>query len=314
MAVFGLQWGIIPIIIININNNGYDLFTPMWLMASYAQIGVALGVFLKTRNAQLKQLSLTSFVTGLFTGVTEPIIYGLLTKFKKLHISFIAAGAIAGAFVGMMGVKQYTFVFAGILNFPGFFGDTFVYYLIGMGIAIVLGAVFTYLIRFEDGEKGTDKNVVPKTEDEEMIYAPVAGELVRLEDVKDEVFSSRSMGDGAAVVPYDGKILAPSDGILSVVFPTKHAYGITTDHGTEILIHFGIDTVNLEGKGFRSNVKQEQPVKKGDLLGEADLGILEAEGYDTTVMVVVTEANSHQMKMIAEGGKVTNASVLLQMK
>lgn len=150
MAVFGLQWGIIPIIIINIANLGYDYFTPMWMMGPYAQVGIALAVFLKTKDVELKQLSLTGFLTGLFTGVTEPIIYGLLTKYKKLHIAFIVGGAVGGAFCGLMRVKVMAFLFAGILNFPGYFGDTFIYYVIAMLLSIGVAAAITFAIGYED--------------------------------------------------------------------------------------------------------------------------------------------------------------------
>lgn len=150
MAMFGLQWGIIPIILININNLGYDYFTPIWMMGPYAQIGASLAVFIKSKDTELKQLSLTGFLTGLFTGVTEPILYGLLTKFKRLNICVIIGGAIAGAFVGAMHTKVMSFLFAGILNFPGYFGPTFVYYIIGMVLAIGITCILALIIGYEN--------------------------------------------------------------------------------------------------------------------------------------------------------------------
>lgn len=153
MAMFGLQWGIIPIIVLNISNLGYDYFTPMWMMGPYAQVGVALGVFLVAKRAELKQLSLTGFLTGLFTGVTEPILYGLLTEYKKLNIYMIIGGAIGGAFVGITHTKVIAFLFAGILNFPGYFGPTFIYYLIGMVLAIGIACALVIIFGFEDKAK-----------------------------------------------------------------------------------------------------------------------------------------------------------------
>lgn len=303
LAIFGLQWGIIPIIIINITNKGFDYFTPMWLMATYSQIGLALGVLLKTKDTELRQLSFTSFLTGLFTGITEPIIYGLLTKFKKLHIPFITAGAVAGAFVGVMGVKQYTFVFAGILNFPGFFGKTFPFYIAGMILAIGIAAAMTCVIGFEENNKKAS---------EVILNSPVNGKLMELSEVKDEAFSSGSLGEGIAVVPVDGKLYAPVSGTVSAVYPTGHAYGITADSGAEILIHFGIDTVKLNGEGFKTKVKQGQRVKKGDLIGEADLSVLAQRHYDSTVMVVVANTNSFQVKQISDVKEVTNQAEVLK--
>ncbi|WP_409016386.1 beta-glucoside-specific PTS transporter subunit IIABC [Anaerostipes caccae] len=303
LAIFGLQWGIIPIIIINITNKGFDYFTPMWLMATYSQIGLALGVLLKTKDTELRQLSFTSFLTGLFTGITEPIIYGLLTKFKKLHIPFITAGAVAGAFVGVMGVKQYTFVFAGILNFPGFFGKTFPFYIAGMILAIGTAAAMTCVIGFEEKSEKTS---------EVILNSPVNGKLMELSEVRDEAFSSGSLGEGIAVVPVDGKLYAPVSGTVSAVYPTGHAYGITADSGAEILIHFGIDTVKLNGEGFKINVKQGQRIKKGDLMGEADLSVLAQRHYDSTVMVVVANTNSFQVKQISYVKEVTNQEEVLK--
>ncbi len=310
MAIFGLQWGIIPIIIINITNKGFDYFTPMWLMATYSQIGLALGVLLKTKNTELRQLSFTSFLTGLFTGITEPIIYGLLTKFKKLHIPFITAGAVAGAFVGVMGVKQYTFVFAGVLNFPGFFGKTFPFYIIGIILAIGIAAAMTYVIGFEENNKKTA--VIEDKSSEVILNSPVNGNLMELSEVKDEAFSSGSLGDGIAVIPDDGKLFAPVGGTVSAVYPTGHAYGITADSGAEILIHFGIDTVKLNGEGFKINVKQGQSVKKGDLMGEADLTTLVQKHYDPTVMVVVANSDSFHVNQIADVKEVTNQTEVLK--
>ncbi len=151
MAVFGLQWGVIPIIIYNIANIGYDYFTPMWMMGPYAQVGVALAVFfLAKKDAQLRQVSLTGFLTGLFTGITEPIIYGLLTRFKRLHIPFIVGGAVGGAICGIFRVKVYAFLFAGILNFPGYFGPTFVWYVVAMIAAIGVACALTFVLGYED--------------------------------------------------------------------------------------------------------------------------------------------------------------------
>ncbi len=151
MAVFGLQWGVIPIIIYNIANIGYDYFTPMWMMGPYAQVGIALAVFLMAKkDAQLRQVSLTGFLTGLFTGITEPIIYGLLTRFKKLHIPFIVGGAVGGAICGIFRVKVNAFLFAGILNFPGYFGPTFVWYVVAMVAAIGVACALTFVLGYED--------------------------------------------------------------------------------------------------------------------------------------------------------------------
>lgn len=156
LAMFGLQWGIIPILIMNISNQGFDYFTPMWVMANYAQIGVALAVAIRAKNAEFKELGVTSFVTGFFTGVTEPILYGILTRFLKLNVCVVIGGAVAGAFVGLMRTRAIAFLFAGVLNFPGYFGDTFVYYVIGMVLAIVISCASALVLGFRDKQSGAE--------------------------------------------------------------------------------------------------------------------------------------------------------------
>lgn len=156
LAMFGLQWGIIPILIMNISAQGFDYFTPMWVMACYAQIGVALAVAIRAKNAEFKELGVTSFVTGLFTGVTEPILYGILTRFLKLNVFVVLGGAVGGAFVGLMRTKAIAFLFAGVLNFPGYFGDTFPYYVIGMALAIGVSCISTLALGFRDAQSGSE--------------------------------------------------------------------------------------------------------------------------------------------------------------
>lgn len=153
MAMFGLQWGIIPIIIMNIANQGFDYFTPMWLMGCYGQMGVALGVFLRAKTAELKQLSLSSFLSGIFTGVTEPILYGILSKYIRLNLFVVIGGAIGGAVCGLMRVKAIAFLFAGVLNFPGYVGDTFVFYVISMALAVGISAGLTYVFGAKELER-----------------------------------------------------------------------------------------------------------------------------------------------------------------
>lgn len=156
LAMFGLQWGIIPIILINIANQGFDYFTPMWIMANYGQIGAALAMAIRAKNPEIKELSITGFLSGFFTGVTEPILYGILTRFIKLNVFVVIGGAVGGAFVGFMKVKAIQFLFAGVLNFPGYVGETFVPYLIGVALAIGVSAVLTLIFGFRDEQSGSE--------------------------------------------------------------------------------------------------------------------------------------------------------------
>lgn len=310
LAIFGLQWGIIPIIIMNINNVGFDLFTPMWLMATYSQVALALGVMIKSKHDKaIRQLAVSSFLTGILTGITEPIIYGLLTKYKRLHIPFIVAGAVSGGFVGAMGVKQYSFVFGGILNFPGFFGDTFPFYIAGIIIALVIGTVLVVVIGYEDKDSTTKKNL-HLINDVDFI-SPLEGEIIQLSEVKDEAFASGLMGDGLAIIPRKGIVVSPMDGIVAAVFPTGHAYGITCDNGAEVLIHIGFDTVKLGGKYFNVKVKVDQKVKKGEVLVEFDLDAIKQAGYDVTTPIIITNASEFNIKDKLQTGEVLSGNKLL---
>jgi len=187
---------------------------------------------------------------------------------------------------------------AGIIGFISFPPKYYLPFFISIAISIALGFILTYVYGMKFDKVTTTKKA-PQNDDkiiavaDEMVAAPVNGELIKLSDVNDQVFSAEIMGKGAAVKPTDGKVYAVADGVLTVAYETKHAYGIKTTDGAEVLIHLGIDTVNLKGKYFTTNVKQGYKVKKGDLLGTFDIEQIKDAGYDPTVMIVITNTMSY---------------------
>lgn len=302
LVIFGVHWGITPVTVGNYANLGYDTFTGLQASAVFSQAGAALGVFLKTKDKDMKGVSLSAAITGLF-GITEPAIYGVNLRLKKPMICGCIAGAAGGAIGGAFHAVSWGYNMPGIATLPAYFKaghmTQFIGLLISIGAAFVLGAVLTMVVGFEDNaqdEREADLQIssgaaVGQEEPDEKevkLLSPVKGEAVSLEMVKDEVFASKAIGDGLGIIPEDGKVYAPFDGTAAAVFPTGHAIGLKAANGLEVLIHMGIDTVHLNGKGFKSYIRQGDHVKKGDLLVEFDRDLIAGEGYDTTVVYIIS--------------------------
>lgn len=313
LVIFGVHWGITPVTVGNYANLGYDTFTGLQASAVFSQAGAALGVFLKTKDKDMKGVSLSAAVTGLF-GITEPAIYGVNLRLKKPMICGCVAGAVGGGIAGAFNAVSWGYNMPGIATLPAYFKaghmTQFTGLLISIVVAFVLGIVLTYIVGFDEDvpenaieeKSGAFSNQEKEETDSASILtesrtqgqriemgSPVKGRTIPLSQVKDEAFASAAMGDGLAILPSEGKIYAPLDGTAEAVFPTGHAVGLVTEAGREILIHIGIDTVQLDGKGFQAHVKQGDRVKKGDLLVEFDPELIRKEGYDPTVIYIITD-------------------------
>lgn len=284
LVMIGIHWGVVPIMVNNLATYGYDIIRPMVAAATFASAGAALGVFFRTKNKETKSLALSSLIPALLGGITEPIVYGLSVKYKKPLIAQIIAGAIAGAFMGAMKTKAIVYVFPALTTLPAFFGETFLIYCIGIAMAFFLSAILTYIL-------GLDEKIEEVKKEDEKLSSPVDGEVIQIESVKDPVFSTKAMGEGFAVIPKSNQIYAPISGVVETVFPTQHAIGIKGDNGLEVLVHIGINTVELNGKYFDISCVAGSRVTKGMIIGEVDFKALQAAGYDSTTMVVVTNGN-----------------------
>lgn len=328
LVIFGVHWGITPVTVGNYAALGYDTFTGLQASAVFSQAGAALGVFLKTKDKDMKGVSLSAAVTGLF-GITEPAIYGVNLRLKKPMICGCVAGAVGGAIAGAANAVSWGYNMPGIATLPAYFKaghmSQFVGLLISVVVSFVLGAVLTWIVGFEgDGKHGkkemgkaegagtekTDEDVAGTdkkadgSEGQIDIVSPVKGHAVNVTEVKDEAFASEAMGKGVGIIPVDGKVYAPFDGEVEVVFPTGHALGLRGEAKLETLIHIGIDTVRLDGKGFTARVKAGDRVKKGDLLVEFDLELLKREGYDPTVVFIVVSMDMVKEMRIDAGRDV----------
>lgn len=295
LVMLGIHWGIVPIMINNLATYGFDTLRPMIAAATFASAGVALGVYLRSRNKGTKSLALTSLVPALLGGITEPIVYGLSVRYKRPLIAQAIAGGIMGAFMGAMQTKAIVYVFPALTTLPAFLGDTFIYYVIGIAGAFILSAVLTYFIGIKEEEQDSTIN---KKAAEGKMELPVIGHAISLDDVNDEVFSSRAMGDGIAIVPTKGILYSPFDGKVEFAFPTGHAFGLKSNTGVEMLLHIGINTVELNGKGFNAKVKVGDSVEKGQILGEFDLEAIKNAGYDPTTMMIFTNLTAEVQEEI----------------
>ena len=302
LVIFGVHWGITPVTVGNYANLGYDTFTGLQASAVFSQAGATFGVFLKTKNKDMKGVSASAAITGLF-GITEPAIYGVNLRLKKPMICGCIAGAVGGAIGGAFHAVSWSYNMPGITTLPAYFKaghlTPFIGLVISIVVAFVLGAVLTYIVGFEDEADDETKEIETSNETTteangeatSEFVAPVTGNVIPVNQVKDEAFASEAMGKGVGIEPENGKVYAPFDGNVDAVFPTGHLVGLSDGNGAEVLIHIGVDTVKLEGKGFTTYVSQGDKVKKGDLLVEFDVELLKKEGYDTTVMFITTDTS-----------------------
>ncbi|MCC0641955.1 MULTISPECIES: beta-glucoside-specific PTS transporter subunit IIABC [unclassified Clostridioides] len=293
LVIFGAHRALLPIGISDVAQTGRQNLLAFAGAANFSQAGAALGVFFKTKNQGLKTISMSATITALF-GITEPAIYGANLRLKKPMVCAVICGAIGGGIMGMGGSYGNAFANQGVLTIPvyaeaGTLG--FLSYLGGCAIAFFGSAILTYLVGFEDLEessKGNSSTIKVETKEGIVdITSPVEGDCIELSEVKDDVFASKAMGEGIAVLPTKGVIIAPTDCEVASLFPTLHAIGLKLDNGAEMLIHVGINTVELNGKHFVKHVNQGDLVKKGSKLITFDIDEIKKAGYDVTTPVIV---------------------------
>ncbi|GEN49315.1 beta-glucoside-specific PTS transporter subunit IIABC [Ligilactobacillus pobuzihii] len=305
-VIFGVHWAFVPIMINNLSQSGTDVLQPLAAAAVLSQTGAALGVFLKAHNKKTKALAGSTTITGLF-GITEPIVYGITLKFKRSFICAVISGAIGGAIIGTAGGRATAQTLVSVLSIPTFIGHGFVGTLIGLTVSFILGTILTFFFGFkEDSNESNNDDIPSKT----RINSPIAGTLLPLSAVNDEVFSTETMGKGIAIVPTNNTVTAPVSGTISAVFPTSHAIGMTSDSGVEILLHLGIDTVELEGKYFETLVQNGQVVSQGAPLIKFDPEKIKEEGYDPTVMLIITNTNQYTIATTNETAATSDTEVL----
>ncbi|WP_066891482.1 beta-glucoside-specific PTS transporter subunit IIABC [Clostridium nigeriense] len=312
LVIFGMHWGFIPVYINNIMTMGYDNVMMPFFACTFATSAVVLAILFKTKDKKLKEMALPNFISGIF-GVTEPAIYGILLPLKKPFIISCIAGAIGGGFYGFFNFRKFMVGGMGIFELPamiepdGSMGNLIVA-LSGIAITMVIAFVLT-MILYKDKE---EVNEEPKEEikevateeknnnmiNKEVIDSPIKGEVIKLSNIQDDAFASGVLGSGVAIMPTEGIVVAPVDGEITTLFPSLHAIGITSEKGVELLIHVGLDTVQLGGKGFKAYVKQGDKVKKGQHLLDFNIEEIKNSGYSVVTPVVIT--NTAEYLEVAE--------------
>lgn len=299
MVMTGMHWALMPLGLQIFTSQGFDNFmSPSLLAATFAMAGATFAVLFKTKDEEMKQVSLSAGISALL-GITEPAMYGVTLKLKKPFIAAMIGGGISGAILNVFHVKAYGMGMPGLIALPGFVethnNANFMIAVIGSVAAFAIAFVVAWLLGFKeessnDGESDTKneqkKNV--QSGAQIKIAAPVSGQAVDVKTLTDETFAGQIMGQTTAIQPSSNEIVAPFDGEVTLVAETKHAVGLKSSDGIELLIHLGIDTVELHGENFVSHVKQGDHVSQGDLLMEMDVAAIKKAGYDPVVLSIVT--------------------------
>lgn len=331
LVIFGVHWGIVAVTTADLAALGYDPILALSCMVCYAQVGIVLAMIKQTKDKKLKETATGAFFSGLF-GVTEPAIYGVTLPRRIPFILSCIGGAISGAVIGAFHSVLYMLPSMGIFAIPAYVNPKggSMTPVIGVVIAGVVAFVSGFILQLLFGKKSVDADynkkqaqkvaeaaneatevannpIVAASEDEKLnsstkLVSPLNGDVKPLSEIKDEVFSSGAMGQGVAIEPSEGVLHAPADGKIALVFPTGHAVGINTTDGAEVLMHIGMDTVNLQGKGFKTLVQKGQEVKAGDPLVEFNIKEIKAAGYEVATPVVVTNSKKYEsINQVANG-------------
>ena len=321
MVMFGLSNGVAPLGVMQMSNLGYDsIFGPGCVCSNMAQATAGLVVALRTRDKNTRQTAASGSITA-YMGITEPILYGVNLPKKYPLISAMIGGGLGGLYAGLTQTHRFAdWVFCRLPAVLLYIGDNsmtcFINIIIAIAISIIATAIITFVLslRFEKKDSDTAEEIEIIKADEEIIMAPVAGKVLNLSEADDEVFASKALGDGVIIEPSDGVAVAPFDGIIVTLFPTKHAIGLVSPNGAEVLIHIGINTVELNGQYFESFVKQGEQVKAGQKLVTFEPEKIKDAGYATQVMVVVTNTTSYQKITALHEGDIKNGEQLLKLK
>lgn len=323
MVMFGLHWGLVPLAILELQSNPTGVILVATIAICFAQAGSLLNIMIRTKEEKVRELAVPAFISALF-GVTEPAIYGITLPMRTPFIMTCIAGAIQGAFLGLMDVKMFVMGGMGLFSIPSFLSSKYPmnlpYYLVAIVASLVLGFVLTQFTKIpylyggpeEAAETTSETTAAPLKElNQEIVASPMIGNVVALENVPDQVFASGAMGKGVAIDPTDGTVVAPANGEITLVFPTGHAVGMKTENGAEILIHIGMDTVSLAGKGFKSFVEAGQKVQAGQKLLEFDLATVRDAGLPIISPVIVTNSADFDDVLVTQESRVNAGDYLL---
>lgn len=331
LVMTGTHYGIIPIGINNRMTTGYDTIVyPANLASNIAQGAATFAVGFKTKSSQVRELAISAGITAV-CGITEPALYGINMRFKTPLISACIGGATGGLYVGLLHVKNYAGGSPGLMTLPGYIGGSgfrdLIHACIGAAIAFAVSFVVSFILykdkstaavaETEASAAKPESNADAKTAETSAkaavnVGAPVSGELIPMNQVNDPTFAQEIMGKGAAIIPEEDVFVSPVNGTVQMVFDTKHAIGFVSDEGAEVLIHVGLDTVNLKGKYFEALVKNGDKVSIGTPVLKADLKQIKKEGYDTVTPVIITNSMEYADVIAGEAGHIEKTKTMMK--
>lgn len=291
-VVFGVHITFIVLAIMNLAAGHPDPILSLQAFVAFSQTAVVLAIFLKTKQKKLKSICFPAIISGVF-GVTEPAIYGITLQRLPMFVISCIGGSLSGAYAAFAGLKYQQMAGMGIFEMPAMFpqngtGAAMFQCVIASAFAIIPTFIAAYVF-YRDDHK--EDNVTESLSEE--VNQPIEGKIIPLNQVEDDAFSQEVLGKGIAIIPSEGKVYAPFDGTVITLFPTKHAIGIVSDNGCEVLIHIGMNTVQLNGKYFTSHVQQGDKVKKGQLLVEFDIDHILQEEYNLETPVIITNTKDY---------------------
>lgn len=303
LVMTGMHYSLVPICLAQLATLGYDSFLSPGMMVSNIAQGVAAAVVaFKAKDQNMKSIAASSAITGVM-GITEPALYGVNLPLKTPLYSAMIGGGCAGLYAGITGIRAFASSSPGLAALPVFIGgegmSNFINAIISVAIAIVVTAVAALvLVKIEVPESKENEIKEAKKDNIQLnkkviIQSPMTGTVLPLSQVSDEAFASEAMGKGIAIIPEEGKVFSPVDGTIAMVFGTKHAIGLVSESGVEVLIHVGIDTVKLNGQHFNAYVESGQVVKKGDLLLEFDMDAIKEAGFSLETPVIITNTQQY---------------------
>ncbi|MCI9659101.1 MAG: PTS transporter subunit EIIC [Lachnospiraceae bacterium] len=321
LTMLGLHWGFSPITLQNLELYGGDIIEGVTVCSVFAQTGITAGLYLKgKKHSKIREVAGPTLITGVFAGITEPILYGLIMGHKRLMVIVALAGALGGAIAGLFQVMLTAFVFHNIFSTVTMAYSPFLPYLVGIAVSFVCGAVMTWLwgvpagerADFEPASESAEPAAVKTAAGETVLEmrAPLSGEVIPLEQVEDEVFASGVTGLGLAIRPADSVVLSPCDGEISMIADSLHAIGIAAAGDAEVLIHVGLNTTMLGGKGFEPLVKKGDIVKTGQPLLKFDMDFIKSKGYPLVTPVLIVNAEDfEELELIAKASVKTGEPI-----
>lgn len=303
MVGAGMHKALLPYAISTLSKYGHEtMYASAVLAHNISEAGACFAVALRTKNQQLKSTAVSCGTTALM-GITEPALYGVTLQNKRALKGVVIGSAVTGMFCGLVSLRIFALVSPGLASMMVFVSEdspmNFWFAVIGFIIALTtsfLVVFFTWKDEVIDDSTKMNNEILVSTDEVNKIYAPIQGEILALDKLSDEIFSNKTLGDGFAIVPTKGELYAPTEGTIQMVFETKHAIGMQTTNGTELLFHIGIDTVQLNGKGFEVYVRAGDKVKKGDLLVTFDIDLIKSSNLDVTVPVIVTNTDYYKIE------------------